>query len=94
MKHGSKVGTMYGYGIQSENLPKIVPFGDLYLYLHKLYYENTLSVRNKNMKVIAGFRTMKVSEPFMKLLLNMLKGLNPTHSIHTFYKIVLIFHRQ
>ena len=78
--HGSKVGTMYGYGIQGENLPKIVPFGDLYLYLHKLYYENTLSVRNKNMKVIAGFRTMKISEPFMKLLLNMMKGLNPTHS--------------
>ena len=79
-KKGAEVGVQYGYGIASENIPKVVPFGELYLYMRKLYYENILSVRNKNMKVIAGFRATKISEPFMKLLLNMMRGINPTHS--------------
>ncbi len=79
-KKGAEVGVQYGYGIKSEGIPKVVPFGDLYLYMRKLYYENILSVRNKNMKVIAGFRTVKISEPFMKLILNMMRGINPTHS--------------
>lgn len=79
-KNGAEVGIQYGYGIHSEKIPKIVPFGDLFLYMRKLYYENVLSVRNKHMKVIAGFRTIKISEPFMKLLLNMMRGVQPTHS--------------
>lgn len=79
-KKGAEVGVQYGYGIHAENIPKIVPFGDVLIYLQKLYYENVLSVRNKQMKVIAGFRTMKVSEQFVKLIMNMMKGINPTHS--------------
>ena len=77
---GDEKRVQYGYGIQAENMPKVVPFGNIFLYLHKLYYENVLSIRNKNNKVIAGFRTMKVSEQFVKLITNMLKGLHPTHS--------------
>jgi len=70
----------YGFGIHADDIPKVVPFGELFLYLRKLYYENILSIRNKNQKTIAGFNTMKVSEPFVKLITNMLKGLYPTHA--------------
>jgi hypothetical protein len=45
-----------------------------------LYYNNELSVKNAQDKSIAGFRTTKVSETFVKLIMNMLNGLEPTHT--------------
>lgn len=70
----------YGMGVQPENIPQYVSFGNVNLLLQKLYYHNQLSVKNKQMKSVAGFRTTKVSEQFVKLIMNMLKGLQPSHS--------------
>ena len=70
----------YGMGLHAEEIPARVPFGNVNLLLKKLYYHNELSVKNKQDKSIAGLRTTKVSEAFVKLIVNMLKGLHPTHS--------------
>lgn len=70
----------YGMGIPAENIPQYVTFGNVILLLQKLYYHNQLSVKNKQMKSVAGFRTTRVSEGFVKLIMNMIKGLQPSHS--------------
>jgi len=77
---GRKTETEYGMGLPAENIPQYVPFGNVILLLQKLYYHNQLSVKNKQMKSVAGFRTTKVSEAFVKLIMNMVQGLKPTHS--------------
>jgi hypothetical protein len=79
-KDGRKTETEYGFGLPAENIPQYVPFGNVILLLQKLYYHNQLSVKNKQMKSVAGFRTSKVSEAFVKLIMNMVQGLKPTHS--------------
>lgn len=70
--------TEYGYGIHTENIPDRVPFGRLILLLKKLYYHNTLSVKNPQDKSIAGLRTTRVSEKFVSILMNLLEGIYPT----------------
>ena len=77
---GRKTEIEYGMGLPAENIPQYVPFGNVILLLQKLYYHNQLSVKNKQMKSVAGFRTTKVSEAFVKLIMNMVQGLKPTHS--------------
>jgi hypothetical protein len=79
-KDGRRTETEYGFGLPAENIPQYVPFGNVVLLLQKLYYHNQLSVKNKQMKSVAGFRTTKVSEAFVKLIMNMVQGLKPTHS--------------
>jgi hypothetical protein len=69
----------YGMGLHAEKIPARVPFGNVNLLLKKLYYNNELSAKNKHDKSIAGLKTTKVSEQFVKLIMNMLKGLHPTH---------------
>jgi hypothetical protein len=70
----------YGMGIPAENVPQYINFGNVILLLQKLYYHNQLSVKNKQLKSVAGFRTTRVSEAFVKLIMNMIKGLQPSHS--------------
>jgi hypothetical protein len=77
---GKKDQIEYGMGLRAEQIPARVPFGNVNILLKKLYYHNELSVKNKQDKSIAGLRTTKVSEPFVKLIMNMLHGLQPTHA--------------
>ena len=80
-KSGTADGKEYGMGLHgSEEIPRYAPFGTVYILLKKLFYENKLSIRNPQMKIFAGFRTIKVSEQFVKLIMNMMKGINPTNS--------------
>ena len=67
-------------GVSTEHIPQYIPFGSVIILMRKLYYNNMLAVRNKYMKTIAGFKTEKVSEPFVKIITNMVKGIQPTHS--------------
>jgi hypothetical protein len=76
----TKEGTQYGMGLHAEKMPIRATFGDVYILPRKLYYNNELSVKNAQDKSIAGFRTTKVSETFVKLIMNMLNGLEPTHT--------------
>jgi len=86
-KNGPIKYTEYGMGLHSamqgvstEHIPQYIPFGSVIILMRKLYYNNQLAVRNKHMKTIAGFKTEKVSEPFVKIITNMVKGIQPTHS--------------
>ena len=49
----------YGMGIKQEQIPNIVPLGKVYILLSKLYYQNILSVKNKQKKSIAGISNTK-----------------------------------
>jgi hypothetical protein len=81
LKKGEKPTKIeYGMGIPAENIPQYINFGNVILLLQKLYYHNQLSVKNRQLKSVAGFRTTRVSEVFVKLIMNMIKGLQPSHS--------------
>ena len=79
-KKGEESMIERGMGLKGEDIPQYVHFGSVILLLRKLYYENMLSVKNRQLKSVAGFRTTKVSEQFVKLIMNMINGLHPTHS--------------
>jgi hypothetical protein len=66
------------YGMGLEEIPQYAEFGNVFILLKKLYYDNILSVRDKNMKSIAGLKTAKVSEPLVSIIMGMSKGLQPT----------------
>jgi len=81
LKKGEKPTRIeYGMGIPAEDIPQYINFGNVILLLQKLYYHNQLSVKNRQLKSVAGFRTTRVSEAFVKLIMNMIKGLQPSHS--------------
>jgi len=69
---------MFGWGIGNEKLPELVKFGDLQLQLNKLYYKNFLSLRDKNNINIPSFNQVKVSDDFVKLMMNLVKGKLPS----------------
>ena len=48
--------------------------GKVIIDIHKLYYNNQLSVRDKNNQVIGGFRVVKVSDDFVNLVLSLTQG--------------------
>ena len=76
-----------GLGVLNKQLPKFVPFGKMLLGLHKLYYNNVLCVKWTTMKNVAGFSNAKVSEKFVRILMNLLEHISPTvneiHSLST-----------
>ena len=66
-----------GYGIGVENIPKLCQFGQVEVDLHKLFYKNILSIKQKGLK-INGFRNAPVSDEFVSIVLEMCKGHYPT----------------
>jgi hypothetical protein len=70
-----------GYGVkQSQDLPDKVPFGSNILFLKKLFLKNILSIQNKHNTKINGFNNVHVSDNFVKIIMNLLKGINFTNS--------------
>lgn len=69
----------YGYGINEIDLPKIAKFGKIFINAHKLYYNNILSPTLQNGNHILGFKNIKVSDKFVDILINMIKGTSPSH---------------
>ena len=70
----------YGWGIQTEELPKEVKFGKLTLLLHKLYYHNILAVKHSGNISIAGLKNTKVSDKFVAIIMSLIQGDHPTHT--------------
>lgn len=70
---------IYGYGINEIDLPKSCKFGKIYINAHKLYYNNILSPTLPNGNHILGFKNIKVSDKFVDILVNMIKGNSPSH---------------
>ena len=71
---------MYGQGITNEEIPDEVSFGNLKLKLNKLFYKNFFSLVDKNGINIPSFKQVKVSDSFVKLIMNMIKNKFPSKS--------------
>ena len=58
------------------NIPKYVKFGCLYLNYYKLYYDSILSVVNSNYKFYNNFNSVKISDIFTDILIDMITHKN------------------
>jgi hypothetical protein len=67
----------YGMGLP-EQLPDYAQFGKCLILVKKLFYDNILSLVSEKKKQFKGFKTVKVSERFVELIMQMLKGYKPT----------------
>ena len=67
-----------GFGIQMEKIPEKVKFGKLVILLDKLYYKNILAAKHHNMISIVGLKNTKVSDKFVKIIMNMIDNIHPT----------------
>ena len=67
-------GSILGYGLEAEKIPVRAQFGKICVLPKKLFYENILAVKHHTGQSIAGFPNVKVSDNFVKIVLDMLKG--------------------
>lgn len=65
-----------GKGLK-EKLPSFIQFGKVIILLDKLYYKNTLSIKDKNKKNIQGLPNKKVSDKFVDIIMRMIKDDKP-----------------
>lgn len=78
--NGSNVGPrnwIFGAGITNDDIPAFINFGDIILYLHKLYFKNILSVKSKQstqLRRIDFFNNAKVSDLFVDIVLRIIRG--------------------
>ena len=63
-----------GWGIQADEIPKMVDFGKIKIGLNQLFYKNILSVRHGNLGRIAGFPNVKVSDDMVAIIMKLAKG--------------------
>jgi hypothetical protein len=73
------VSPFEGEGLKHENQPKFAHLGKIAINPHALYYNNTLIVMNHLKNHILGYKNTKVSEDFVSILMDLLKGKFPTH---------------
>jgi hypothetical protein len=71
-----RTNTEYGEGIQ-EKLPKFCRLGKCDVNLHKLFYKNVLSITHNGYK-IPGAKNTPVSDEFVKLVMDLCKGVYPS----------------
>jgi len=76
----NKKNIEYGYGLHSEKIPDQAQFGKIVILMKKLYYQNILAVKHHNGLSINGMPNAKVSEKFVRIVMNLLEGVYPTHS--------------
>jgi len=76
----TKKGNIDIYGMGNEEYPKKVKFGDVFILLRKLYYDNLLSVVNSHSLQIRGFKMQKVSDAFTNIIINMINNIQPKHT--------------
>ena len=69
-----------GEGIKKlkEEVPKFFLFGKVMILLDKLYYKNTLSIKDKKKQNIQGLPNSKVSNEFVSIIMKMIKEESPT----------------
>jgi len=67
-----------GVGLQHEKLPRFAHLGKIAIDPHALYYQNTLKVLSHNKHHFLGYKNTKVSEDFVSILMDLLKGKFPT----------------
>ena len=70
----NKPGGIIGYGIINDNIPKHVDFGRNILLLNKLYYQNILSIKDKNLHAVEYLPNVKVSDNFVDIVFGLTKN--------------------
>lgn len=65
--------------ISHENIPRSILFGSSVIMPHRLYYDNTLVVKDQKGNSIRGFKNCCVSDAFVDVIMNMLKNKEPSH---------------
>jgi hypothetical protein len=69
-----------GEGIKpiSHNLPNKIEFGKITISPKKLYYDNVLAIHHKSGKAFTGVPNTTVSDKFVSIIMNLLKGQKPS----------------
>jgi len=69
-----------GLGVNANDFPKFVRFGSVLLELRKLHHHNQLVVKDHRKCAIYGFPTVKVSDTFSNIIINMVHKSEPSFS--------------
>ena len=77
----NRPGGIIGYGIINDNIPKHVDFGRNILLLNKLYYQNILSIKDKNLHAVEYLPNVKVSDNFVDIVFGLTKNEHPSEDI-------------
>ena len=62
----------------SHNLPSKIEFGKITISPKKLYYDNVLAIHHKSGKAFNGVPNTTVSDKFVSIIMNLLKGQKPS----------------
>ena len=62
----------------SHNLPNQIEFGKISISPKKLYYDNVLAIHHKSGKAFSGVPNTTVSDKFVSIIMNLLKGQKPS----------------
>lgn len=69
-----------GHGLQpiKHALPKLIDFGRVKISPTSLYYKNTLAIKHKSGNSLTGINNTRVSDQFVSIIMDLLKGKKPT----------------
>jgi hypothetical protein len=72
--------TQTGFGLKpiTHDIPNLIDFGRIKISPRKLYYNNTLAIKHKSGNSLNGLPNVKVSDKFVSIIMNLLKGQNPS----------------
>ena len=74
---------LYGFGLNK--IPETVQFGKNIILLKKLYYNNILSIKDRNLHNIEGIKNVPVSDDFVKIIMDIVTKQKP--SLHNINKL-------
>jgi hypothetical protein len=74
---------LYGYGLNK--IPETTQFGKNIILLKKLYYNNILSIKDRNLHNIEGIKNVPVSDNFVKIIMDIVTKQKP--SLHNINKL-------
>lgn len=69
-----------GNGLQpiKHDIPNLIEFGKVKISPRKLYYNNTLAIKHKSGNSLVGLPNVQVSDKFVSIIMNLLKGKKPS----------------
>jgi len=69
-----------GNGLQpiKHDIPNLSEFGKVKISPRKLYYNNTLAIKHKSGNSLVGLPNVQVSDKFVSIIMNLLKGKKPS----------------
>lgn len=81
---------LVGFGLNKKNIPERAQFGNIIIFLKKLYYNNMLSIRDRNGYIIPSNNVVKVSDEFVQIIFKIIEGKSITEE----FKKLSISERQ